>query len=129
MEVYVYDSAGRKLEEFYFNADTDNPNKVILHRYNEKGALTETDESVEQGKDRGLVPTTKDIFWHDDKGRVIDKATYRNKQGLITDVKTTYKPNGKRVETYTYSEPNQVLIQGRYLRCRRIVNQLQHFAF
>jgi hypothetical protein len=102
LDTYFYDKYGKMLEKFTFNNwDTINPNASTLFRYNEKGQLTEEDESRRTGSPGytdGLEPTVRAIFKRNAKGMIIDEATYRFKGGLIKENKITFDNSGDTLE-------------------------------
>lgn len=101
--LYFYDSAGKVREEVTFNRDTINAESIIWSTYNGKGKLVETDERRRQGNPPELAPFEKNDYWYDKKGRLYDKATYHQNQGLVKDEKITFDSTGKTITTYTYS--------------------------
>jgi len=101
--LYFYDSTGKVREEVTFNRDTINPESIIWSTYNEKGKLVETDERRRQGNAPDLAPFEKNDYWYDKKGRLYDKATYHQNQGLVKDEKIAFDSTGKTITTYSYS--------------------------
>jgi hypothetical protein len=101
--INIYDSAGKLRKTLTYKTDTINPVSAIWSTYNEKGKLVETDERKRDGNSTDLAPYEKNDYWYDKKGRLIDKATYHPKIGLVKDEKITFDSTGKTTVTYSYA--------------------------